>query len=163
MPALNISPSQFGIVVSAYAFSACLSGILSAGFADRYDRKKLLLFFYTGFILGTLFCGIAPNFYFLLAARMVTGIFGGVIGSIVLAISTDLFPFNMRGRVMGFLQSAFAASQILGIPLGLFFSNLWGWHSPFIMIVVVGTLVGLVIFKYLKPVDAHIKNQINEN
>src|SRR4051812_37490646 len=55
IPALNITTTQFGLVVSAYAFSAGLSGILAAGFADRFDRKKFLLFFYAGFIVGTLF------------------------------------------------------------------------------------------------------------
>src|SRR3954463_1476446 len=80
MPALKISPSQFGLVVSVYAFSAGASGFLAAGFADRFDRKKLLLFFYGGFLLGTLFCGLAETYEALLAARMITGIFGGVIG-----------------------------------------------------------------------------------
>lgn len=163
MPALKISPAQFGIVVSAYAFSAGISGILAAGFADRYDRKKLLLFFYTGFVIGTLLCGLAPNYEFLLGARIVTGLFGGVIGSIVMAISTDIFSFQQRGRVMGFIQTAFAASQILGIPAGLFISNLWGWHSPFIMIVIVSALVGAVILFYLKPVDAHLKMKTDHN
>ena len=50
MPALSVTPAQFGTVVSAYAFAAGISGLLTAGFADRFDRKKLLLFFYTGFI-----------------------------------------------------------------------------------------------------------------
>eukprot|EP01037_Dinobryon_pediforme_P040488 gene40488-49639_t len=98
MPALKIAPSQFGLVVSAYAFSAGISGLLTAGFADRFDRKRLLLFFYTGFIFGTLWCGLAQSFESLLIARIVTGLFGGVIGSVVLAISTDLFPPAMRGR-----------------------------------------------------------------
>jgi predicted MFS family arabinose efflux permease len=48
MPSLNITAGQFGVAVSAYAFSAGLSGILAAGFADRFDRKRLLLFFYVG-------------------------------------------------------------------------------------------------------------------
>src|SRR5207249_2035205 len=74
MPALKITPAQFGSVVSAYAFSAGISGILAAGFADQFDRKKLLLFFYSGFILGTFLCGIASNYEFLLLARMVTGV-----------------------------------------------------------------------------------------
>jgi predicted MFS family arabinose efflux permease len=159
MPALKISPSQFGVVVSVYAFSAGISGLLAAGFADRYDRKKLLLFFYGGFILGTLFCGLAPTFEFLLAARLVTGLFGGVIGSICFAIVTDLFPLEMRGRVMGLMQTAFAASQILGIPAGLYFSNLWGWHAPFLMIVAVSAIVGVAIVMYLKPIDEHLKLQ----
>ena len=84
------------MVVSAYAFSAGAAGLLAAGFADRFDRKKLLLFFYSGFILGTLFCGLAPNYHFLLIARIITGIFGGVIGSIVYAIITDLFVLEER-------------------------------------------------------------------
>src|SRR6187455_784446 len=58
MPELAIKPSQFGMVVSAYAFSAGASGFLAAGFADRFDRKRLLLFFYAGFLLGTLLCGL---------------------------------------------------------------------------------------------------------
>src|SRR5690242_11362650 len=92
MPALNITAGQFGVAVSAYAFSAGISGILAAGFADRFDRKRLLLFFYVGFTLGTLLCAVAPNYHVLLLGRIVTGLFGGVIGSIVLAIITDLFP-----------------------------------------------------------------------
>lgn len=63
---LSISPTRFGLVVSAYAFSAGASGLLAAGFADKFDRKKLLLFFYTGFIAGTLFCALAPNYHLLL-------------------------------------------------------------------------------------------------
>jgi predicted MFS family arabinose efflux permease len=163
MPALNISPAQFGTVVSAYALSAGIAGFLAAGFADKFDRKKLLLFFYTGFVIGTLFCGLAPNYYFLLAARIITGIFGGVIGSIVMAIATDIFPFQMRGRVIGFLQTAFATSQILGIPAGLYLSTRWGWHSPFIMIVIVSALAGVVIFAYLKPVNAHLNTKTDSN
>ena len=123
MPALAITPKQFGLVVSAYAFSAGVSGFVTAGFADRFDRKKLLLFFYAGFLLGTLWCGLAPTFELLLAARVFTGVFGGVIGSIVLAIATDLFEVSQRGRVMGLIQTAFAASQVLGLPMRLFLSN----------------------------------------
>jgi predicted MFS family arabinose efflux permease len=157
MPALHITPRQFGLVVSVYAFSASASGILAAGFADRFDRKKFLLFFYTGFVFATLLCGVANSYPLLLVARMITGVFGGVIGSIVFAIATDLFPFEMRGRVMGFVQTAFAASQVLGIPAGLFLSNLWGWHAPFIMIVAVSTAVGIVIAVRLRPIDAHLR------
>ena len=163
MPALQITPSQFGLVVSAYAFSAGISAISAAGFADRFDRKRLLLFFYAGFILGTFLCAIAPTFHFLLFGRIVTGIFGGVIGSVVLAITTDLFSLQMRGRVMGVVQTAFAASQILGLPIGLYFANIWGWHAPFTMIVVVSVIVCGIIMLYLKPVDAHLKLPTNKN
>jgi predicted MFS family arabinose efflux permease len=156
MPALAIEPKQFGLVVSAYAFSAGISGLLTAGFADRFDRKKILLFFYAGFIVGTLWCGLAQSFEMLLLARIVTGLFGGVIGSIVLAISTDLFPPQMRGRVMGLIQTAFAASQVLGIPIGLYLSNRWNWHVPFLAMAGLGVLGGLFVAWRMQPVAAHL-------
>src|SRR5678815_418937 len=71
MKSMNLSTRQFGFAVSGYAFSAGISGLLTAGFADRYDRKKLLLFFYVGFIAGTLFCGVANNYGMLIAARII--------------------------------------------------------------------------------------------
>jgi predicted MFS family arabinose efflux permease len=157
MPTLRISPAQFGLLVSTYAFSAGLSGLLAAGFTDRFDRKKLLLFFYVGFVLGTLLCALARSYHFLLFARMVTGIFGGVIGSVIFAITTDLFDFRLRGRVMGLVQTAFASSQVLGIPLALYLSNHWGWHAPFLMIVVTSSAVGVVIVLKMRPINAHLK------
>jgi predicted MFS family arabinose efflux permease len=156
MPALNITAGQFGVAVSAYAFSAGISGILAAGFADRFDRKRLLLFFYLGFTAGTALCALAPSYHVLLIGRIVAGLFGGVMGSIVLAIITDLFALRLRGRVMGFVQTAFAASQVLGIPVGLFLSNHWNWHVAF------GALVGLSIVAIaaislvMRPVNAHL-------
>jgi len=160
---LTITTAEFGLVVSAYAFSAGASGLMASGFADKYDRKKLLLFFYTGFIVGTFLCGIAPNYQFLMFARIVTGIFGGVIGSIIYAIITDLFIMEKRGRVMGFVQMAFATSQILGIPFGLWLANHFGWHSPFLLIVGLSTVVYFIILFRLKPIDAHLSLQTKKN
>ena len=160
---LHITTAQFGWVVSAYAFSAGAAGLLAAGFADKFDRKKLLMFFYTGFIIGTFLCGIAPDYPFLLAARIVTGVFGGVIGSISFAIITDLFKMEVRGRVMGFVQMAFASSQVLGLPIGLYLANKWGWHSPFLLIVGVSIIVGIAIIVYMRPIDEHLKIQTERN
>jgi predicted MFS family arabinose efflux permease len=156
MPALSITPDKFGVAVSAYAFSAGLSSLVTAGFADRFDRKRLLLFFYGGFVLGTLWCGLAGSYAALLGARIVTGLFGGVIGSIIIAIATDLFPPQMRGRVMGTIQTSFAASQVLGIPVAVGLSNHWGWHVPFIAMAVLGAAGGLVVAMKMKPVDGHL-------
>jgi predicted MFS family arabinose efflux permease len=156
MPSLQISPQQFGFAVSSYAFSAGVSGFLAAGFADRFDRKRLLLFFYFGFMLGTLLCALATTYPLLLLARIVTGLFGGVIGSVVLAITTDLFPLEMRGRVMGVISTAFAASQVLGLPAGLYLTSHWNWHAPFFAIFAIGVPAGVVIMLFMRPVVAHL-------
>jgi predicted MFS family arabinose efflux permease len=163
MKSMDIKPAQFGAVVSGYAFSAAISGILTAGFADKYDRKSILLFFYIGFLAGTLFCGLAQTYEQLLAARIITGLFGGVIGSISMAIVTDLFSIQQRGRVMGTIQMAFAGSQVLGIPIGLVLATQWDWHAPFLMIVAFSLILGIIVFAKLKPVTEHLALQGSKN
>jgi predicted MFS family arabinose efflux permease len=156
MKIMSVTPAQFGSVVSAYAFSAGVSGFLAAGFADKFDRKKFLLFFYAGFVVGTFLCGIATNFFFLLIARIVTGIFGGVIASVSLAIVTDIFELNVRSRVMGFVQMSFAVAQVAGIPLGIYLANIFGWHAPFMLIVSIGIPAGIAMMKMMRPIVKHL-------
>ena len=163
MKSLVLKPEQFGYAVSSYAFSAGISGLLTAGFADKFDRKKLLSFFYTGFIVGTIFCGFAHTYHELIAARIITGIFGGVIGSISMAIISDLFDIHHRGRVMGFVQMGFAASQVLGIPIGLVIAPRWGWQYPFLMVAVIAIIILALILLKLQPVTKHLAVQQNRN
>jgi predicted MFS family arabinose efflux permease len=157
MKSMELNTKQFGLAVSVYAFSAGTSGLLTAGFADKFDRKKLLLFFYIGFIAGTLFCGLANSYVLLIAARIITGLFGGVIGSISLAIVADLFPLQKRGRAMGFIQMGFGASQVLGIPISLYIANHWGWQSPFLMIVGLATIIWTFVMLQMQPVTKHLE------
>jgi len=159
MKSLSLKPSAFGFAVSAYAFSAGISGLLTAGFADRFDRKKLLLFFYIGFIVGTIFCGMAHAYQALLAARIITGLFGGVIGSISMAIITDLFALQQRGRVMGFIQMGFGGSQVLGVPIGLYLANVWGWEAPFWMVASLSIAIAIMIALKLRPIVQHLLAQ----
>lgn len=157
MKDLKVRPMEFGIVVSSYALAAGVSGILTAGFADRFDRKKLLIFFYSGFILGTLFCGISRSYEQLVLARIFTGIFGGVMSSISMAIVADLFSIQQRGRVMGFMQMGFGLSQILGIPISLYIAAQYNWQMPFFLIVVLAIVMLLFIVFGLKPVNQHLE------
>ena len=163
MKSMNLTTAQFGVTVSVYAFTAGISGLLTAGFADRYDRKKLLMFFYVGFILGTLMCGLTNSYTMLLIARIVTGLFGGVIGSISMAIVADLFTLEQRGRVMGFMQMGFGASQVLGVPISLYFANHFGWNAPFMAIVVLAFLIWSLILTRLKPIDKHLAVQMEHH
>ncbi|MBG9378619.1 MFS transporter [Panacibacter sp. DH6] len=163
MKSMDMNTTQFGFAVSGYAFSAGISGLLTAGFADRYDRKKLLLFFYIGFIVGTLLCGLSHTYLMLLFARIVTGLFGGVIGSISMAIIADLFPLEQRGRVMGFAQMGLSASQVLGIPISLYLSNIWGWQAPFLMIVALASAVWITTLLKMQPVTAHLNEATERN
>ncbi|WP_216362589.1 MFS transporter [Bowmanella denitrificans] len=158
MKSLDINTAQFGLVVSSYAFSAAISGILLAGFIDRYDRKQSLILSYSGFILGTLLCAFADSYISILLARIVTGIFAGVSGALVMTIVSDLFAVNMRGRAISGVQMGFAISQILGVPLGIYIANTLGWHSTFGLIVLLALIIVLAVLLWFAPIDKHLGN-----
>ncbi len=135
---LAITPAQFGLIVSSYTISAGIAGVLASSVVDRFGRKATFLGLYVGFLIGTLFCGLAPTYPALLAARVVTGAFGGVLGGIAMAIIGDVFPDERRGRATGILMSAFSLASVIGVPFGLFLGTRYGWHYPFLMLVALG-------------------------
>ncbi|OLY94889.1 Predicted arabinose efflux permease, MFS family [Cnuella takakiae] len=156
MPFFKIHPAQFTYLVAAYTISAGISGFLAAFFVDNYDRKKVLLFGYIGFLLGTLACGLAPTYHFLLGARLLAGTFGGLIGAQVLSIISDMFTYEHRGKAMGSVMSAFAIASTLGVPFSLYLANLFSWHAPFLMVVLIGAVTVPFIFRYIPTLNKHI-------
>lgn len=138
MRVFNISPVEFSTLVSAYTFSAGIVGFLGALYADHFDRKKFLLFNFTGFIIGTFMCAIAPNFAALLTARIIAGAFGGILNASVLSLVADLIPFQRRGAAMGVVMSAFSVSSVIGVPTGLYIAEAFDWHATFYFICLIG-------------------------
>src|SRR4029079_4764285 len=110
---------------------------------------------------GTLACGIAPTYGLLLAARILAGLFGGIIGAQVFSIVADLFTYERRGRAMGAVMSAFAAASILGVPISLYLTNLFklNWHIPFIMIGSIGVVLIPFIIVYVPKITSHIEER----
>ena len=159
MPFFNISTRQFSFLVAAYTVSAAVSGFLAAFFVDGYDRKKILLFGYSGFLLGTIACGFAPGYYWLLVFRLVAGTFGGLIGAQVLAMVSDLFGYERRARAMGAIMSAFAIASTFGVPFSLYLANAISWHAPFLFVGILGIIIIPLIHFYIPPMDAHVKEQ----
>lgn len=159
MPYFKINPRQFSLLVGAYTLSAAVSGFAAAFFVDKFDRKKFLLFAYAGFLIGTLFCGIAPNYPLLLLARIFAGLFGGMIGAQVLSIISDIFPYEERGKAMGSVMSAFAVASTLGVPFALYIANAFSWHAPFIFVVILGSAIYPFLYRYIPPMDKHLKQQ----
>jgi predicted MFS family arabinose efflux permease len=154
---LNIGPGPFSHLVAAYTISAGLASLLAARFLDRFDRKRALLVLYTGFGVGTLLCGIAPNYELLLAARTVAGAFGGVAAATVLAIVGDAFADKRRGTAMGVIMSAFSVASIVGVPVGLMLATYYeSWHAPFFALGAV-SLGFLVMAAFaLPPLRGHL-------
>jgi predicted MFS family arabinose efflux permease len=153
----KISPQAFGYLVSSYTFSAGVSGFLMAFFVDRFNRKSVLLLGYIGFVVGTIGCGIAPTYELLMTARIVAGLFGGLIGAQVLSIVGDIIPFERRGQAMGIVMTAFSAASVLGVPFGLFFANMMTWHAPFIFVGIMGAVIIPWVYVYLPNMNGHIQ------
>ncbi len=156
MPYFQISPQQFSMLVASYTFSAGIAGFLAAFFVDNFDRKRVLLFGYIGFLIGTLFCALAPTYAFLLLARIVAGIFGGLIGAQVLSIVADLVPYERRGMAMGIIMAAFSVASVFGVPFGLYMANLFNWHGPFFFVAGLGTLLLPFLMRYLPKMESHL-------
>ncbi len=134
MESLGITPVQFASLVSSYNFSAGVAGFLFATVADKFDRKRMLVFCLAGFIIGTILCGLAGTFTYLLAARVLTGIFGGVLNALVFTIASDLVPAKRRGNAMGLIMASFSIASVLGVPIGLWIADTFSWHYTFYFI-----------------------------
>jgi MFS transporter, DHA1 family, inner membrane transport protein len=153
---LGIDARKFSWVVSAYTLAAGLAGFLAAPWLDRVPRKSAYLVFSLGLLAGTAACGLAASYPLLLAARCVTGGFGGVLSGLALAIVADVFPAERRGRATGTLMLAFAVASVAGVPLGIALGTRLGWQAPFFALTALGLpLVGLAAWS-LPPVATHM-------
>ncbi len=152
----KISDAQFGLLVSAYTFSAGISGLLAAFYVDRFGRKKLLLVLYGLFALATLACGLAPTYESLMAARVTAGIFGGVLSALSQTIVGDVIPPERRGQAMGIVMSSFSIATVAGVPLGLFLAAHFNWHVPFFAIAAFSGLLVVLAWQTLPPLREHL-------
>lgn len=143
----GITPTEFGLLVASYSISAGIVSFLCAFFIDRFDRRKVMLFAYAFFIVGTLACGFSSTYGMLLFARIFTGMFGGVLSSILLSIVGDAVPMERRASAIGLVMTGFSAAAVLGIPIGSFVATHFSWHVPFfsIAIMAAGTFTGIVL------------------
>jgi MFS transporter, DHA1 family, inner membrane transport protein len=156
MRALKIGPTEFGLIVSAYTFAAGAAGLVASSIIDRFARRTAFLTLYAGFLIGTLLCAFAPSYGFLLAARVATGAFGGILGGMSMAIIGDVFPEERRGRATGSLMSGFAVATVVGVPAGLYVGTRFGWHVPFLCLVVLGAPILVISALALPRVDGHL-------
>ncbi|MBM9590556.1 MFS transporter [Leptospira sp. 201903075] len=148
----QITPKEFSVLISSYTYSAFFAGILSSLFIDRFNRRITALFLYSGFILGTLLCGIANTYWILFAGRILAGAFGGIITSVLFSFVGDLIPEERRGRATGVIMAAFSAAAVIGVPISLEISGRFGWNAVFLSIVFISCLILLLMYLILPHV-----------
>ncbi len=157
MRTFSISAGQFGLMVSVYGLSASIAGLVASFFIDRYDRKSALLVLYSGFLVGTFLCAISPTYHALIAARAIAGAFGGISGAALFSIIGDAIHADRRGAATGIVVSSFSVASVVGVPMGLFFAQRFGWHMPFFGIVLVGLFNIIYGYRVLPSMRKHLR------
>lgn len=164
MPLMNVVMDTYEIgakastlMISIYSYTAFFAGIISSGFMDLYDRKKLLLITFIGFTIGTGFCAFADTFYLMIIYRGFTGIFGGIIGGVAMSIISDLIPFQRRATAISIITLSFAIAAITGIPFGIYLSQNYNLLLPFKILTIVAIPTVLAIIVWIPNVKAHLE------
>lgn len=153
---LGVDARSFSWVVSAHTLAAGLTSFLAAPLLDRGSRKLVYIIVATGLLVGTAACGAAGSLPFLLAARCITGAFGGVLGALSLTIVVEMFSAERRGRAIGTLMSAFAVASVAGVPLGIALGAGLGWQAPFFALALLGLPLVVLAARLLPPLAAPV-------
>jgi len=156
MRIFDISPQEFGLLVSSYTFSAGVSSFLGAFILDKYDRRTILMWVFLGFLLGTIACALSPNYPFLLTARILSGLFGGLTSALIFAIVGDAIPDKRRGRAMGMVMAAFSVASVVGVPFGLYIASISNWHAPFLFLAILAVIILVLIYKFVPSITSHL-------
>ncbi len=163
MRVMDIGPGRFAAFVAAYTVSSGVVGLLAAPFIDRFDRRKLLLFTYAGFTLGTLACAFARDAATLLIARAVSGAFGGLSISMVMAIVGDVVPAERRAAGVGLVMTAFSVAAALGVPFGLQLAQWFRWEAPFFVLAGISFAMWMIAFLKLPAIRGHLEKGRGRN
>ena len=155
----DITPQQFGFLVTVYTFSAALCSFMVAFVIDRFDRKYALICFCAGFSLATLLCAVSVDYTMLLCSRAVAGMFGGLLSATIYSIIADLIPESRRGKAMGTVMSAFPFAAVAGMPIGLLLVNWMSWRTPFMVLTLLGVLIALYAYRLLPAVKPHASTE----
>lgn len=143
MPSFDISPRQFSILLASYPISSFVAGIVMFFLADGFERKKLLLTTYVGFVIGTAACGLAQSYELLLVARIVAGTFGES-SAVKYSPSSATSLCTRRGtHAMGAVMSAFAIASSVGVTFSLYLVDIFkdNWHMPFLFVALLAAVI----------------------
>ena len=139
----HVDVTVVGTLIVAYSIAAALSALVSGGLSDRYGRKIFLVVAALGFAVVSLLTHWAASFGVLLALRFLIGLCAGTISTCTIALASDVFPYEVRGRAIGTISSAYFAALILGVPIGSLAADRFEWRTIFPGIAVIALLIAV--------------------
>lgn len=143
---LETSESLLGNLITVYATLVGICAILMGPISDKIGRRKILLIGSSSMTFFLLMHGLADNFISLLILRACAGAAGGVLSGAAVSYVGDYFPYEKRGWANGWIMSGIAMGQILGIPMGTFLAEWYGFKFPFLLFGGIMGLTSILIF-----------------
>ncbi len=137
--------SIFAWVFSAYVLAQAVTIPIYGKLADIYGRKPILTIGVLIFLGGSMLCGISWSIGALIAFRAIQGIGAGAVMPIVFTVVGDLYTAQERGRIQGWLSTAWGAAAILGPAIGGFFSDYVSWRAIFYINIPLGLVALLMV------------------
>ena len=148
----NISAATAGYLVSGYAFSVALGGVLITIAVTKLERKKVLLCLMSLFIAGNLISGLAGTFSVMMVGRVVSALCHGAFFGIGAVVATDLVDFTKKARALSIMFTGLTVANVLGVPFGTWIGQQFGWRSTFLAISGIG-VAAFVAIMILVPID----------
>lgn len=149
---LGISIPTAGLLVSLYALGVAVGGPVLATFTGRYPRKLLLLIYVAIFIIGYVFCALAPTYPLLLLGRVLVSLIHGAYFGTAMVVATSVVEEKRRGFAVALILAGLTVSNIVGVPLGTAIGNAFGWRMTFWAVALLG-VVSIAAIAVLVPAD----------
>jgi MFS transporter, DHA1 family, inner membrane transport protein len=149
---LGVSISAAGLLISGYALGVVVGAPLLGAIAGRWSRKTLLMSLMVVFTVGNLACALAPDYWTLMAARVLTAFAHASFFGVGSVVATGLVPANKKGSAIAIMFTGLTVANILGVPFGTWLGQAYGWRSTFWAVTLVG-LAALAVIALLVPRD----------
>ncbi|MBZ9823604.1 MFS transporter [Mesorhizobium sp. CA4] len=142
---LGVSISAAGLLISGYALGVVLGAPLLGALTGRLPRKTLLLALMVVFTVGNLACALAPDYWTLMAARVLTAFAHASFFGVGSVVATGLVPPNRKASAIALMFTGLTVANILGVPFGTWLGQAYGWRSSFLAVTLVGVIAFAVI------------------
>lgn len=150
---LNVSISAAGMLISGYALGVMAGAPIMTVVTARWPRKATLLALMAIFTIGNLACAIAPSYFGLLAARVLTAFAHGTFFGVGSVVATQLVAPQQRASAIAIMFTGLTIATVLGVPFGTWLGQLAGWRATFWAVVGIGALA-LAVIAVLVPREA---------
>jgi DHA1 family inner membrane transport protein len=149
---LHVTLQAAGLLISGYALGVVMGAPVLTVFTRRWPRKTVLLALMAIFTLGNAACALAPDYGLLMAARVLTAFAHGSFFGVGSVVATGLVASDKRASAIATMFTGLTLANVLGVPVGTWLGQAFGWRSTFWAVAAVG-LLALAVIQWLVPRD----------